>query len=1056
MSQQQLTSVDKQSRGAEREPRLREVAGYQLEEMIGTGGFGEVWRATGPGGLPKAVKILFGHHDGPKADAELKSLERMRELRHPFLLNIERIQLWEGQLIVVTELADRCLESRFADARRDGRRGIPRDELLGYLRDAADALDFMSLQHNLQHLDIKPANLLLQGGHAKVGDFGLAKSIQSKDMSMVGGFTPLYAPPEIFEHRATHTSDQYSLAILYQQVLTGVPPFDGRTPAQLAAQHLKRRPDLTALPPTDRPVLDRALSKNPQQRFPDCRTFIDELAKRGQAGTQLPTPRRSESAPPKQVGRTHMLNGGNDSHSAQLESESPTPLPPLPVPSNVTQTPTVCIAVGGLGGKVLAQLELRMATLIGNNSLDAIPLLYIDSDLQAIQAFERQTAVIGSGFHHTLLVPLRSAKAYRDQSKSHSEWLSRRWLYNLPKSGNVEGLRPLGRLAVVDQANRLDQKLRELVRYATTDEAISAASEATSRPFAEGPIKVILVASTSGGTGSGAAVDVAEAAQRVCSELDVAIQDISAFLIHGTSTLRQNADIQKASTLAFLTELDFLNRQSALRDDDRSQAGPFDHSYFLHFGDSLHDADFDREVQSVASYIYAETFTPASCQIQQWRSAGASDSKALRTFGTRVIPAALYQRFHVDSKQLVSAAAERWLMQAHDSDFASGPRSTANADETLQLLESVSLTGMSASAKLATAFQGDFNGLIATVSRDLSHQFEHVENADSADWFPLLAARFETAGHVAGEGGDAVAHAMSHSLQTLQLSSDLAATQLRQHLVGYLDRPGRFRSARQALEVVEFNVAEACRQCVTLKGDLDRKIEQLTAAADQAQLPLQVRIRELCILFSCKAVCGHLLNYVMDVDSQMTAIKDEISEIAVLMQTQLTEPAEASAVSTPSLELLAQFEEFLLTQSEVRLMDVGDAERRPIVLSQLVGLATEFLLTRSVNPESLDVNELSRFPANAQPHLQGVGGGRRVLGIASPQMSTVTWSKSLEDLFGECVTLADDDTPNLTVICETEGIAIDRVARQITHMQPRVVEMASRIHTRRDIDWPSL
>lgn len=154
------------------------VAGYHLQQRLGGGGYGEVSRTIGPGGLHKALKILHGRYDGPEADTELKSLERMRELRHPFLLNVERIEIVDGRLIIVTELAEGSLEQSFRELQRQGQKGIPRDTLLDYLRDAADALDFMHQRHGLQHLDIKPGNLLLQGGHVKVADFGLIKDLR--------------------------------------------------------------------------------------------------------------------------------------------------------------------------------------------------------------------------------------------------------------------------------------------------------------------------------------------------------------------------------------------------------------------------------------------------------------------------------------------------------------------------------------------------------------------------------------------------------------------------------------------------------------------------------------------------------------------------------------------------------------------------------------------------------------------------------------------------------------------------------------------------------------
>ena len=228
-----------------------DVLGYKLLERIGSGGFGEVWSAEAPGGILKALKIVYGFHDEKRAQAELKALDRVKALRHPFLLSLERIEIYEGQLVVVTELADKSMADLFNEHVLKGDSGIPRDLILRYTRDAGDALDYMSESHNLQHLDIKPENLLMVSGHVKVADFGLIKDLQNASQSLMQGMTPAYAAPELFDGRPGKFSDQYSLAIVYQEMLSGVRPFPGNTPAQLAAQHMHGKPDLRSLPKGD-------------------------------------------------------------------------------------------------------------------------------------------------------------------------------------------------------------------------------------------------------------------------------------------------------------------------------------------------------------------------------------------------------------------------------------------------------------------------------------------------------------------------------------------------------------------------------------------------------------------------------------------------------------------------------------------------------------------------------------------------------------------------------------------------------------------------------------
>ena len=97
----------------------------------------------------------------------------------------------------------------------------------------------MNSTYQLQHLDIKPQNLFLVHNHVKVADFGLVKDLEGMQASVTGGVTPVYAAPETFDGWVSRFCDQYSLAIVYQELLTGQRPFTGTNVRQLILQHLQ-------------------------------------------------------------------------------------------------------------------------------------------------------------------------------------------------------------------------------------------------------------------------------------------------------------------------------------------------------------------------------------------------------------------------------------------------------------------------------------------------------------------------------------------------------------------------------------------------------------------------------------------------------------------------------------------------------------------------------------------------------------------------------------------------------------------------------------------------
>ncbi len=293
-----VTTTD--SPGAALFPGSQIGMGHKLVKLLGRGVNGEVWEARKPGGKVCAVKVIRNLRDR-ESKQEFKSLELMRDLNNPYLLEVEAFWLLDAQgevvpvetlskpnpprvsmLVIATPKAEKNLLQRLKDYQRAGYVGIPLAELLRYMRQAAEAIDYMNTIASIQHRNIRPENLLLTRENTiKVSDFGLAKLVDGDSVRIHSdsvGFTYYYAASEIFNKQVTRWTDQYSLAVTYYKLRTGELPLDTKMSiSELIKAHVEGRLELDLLEEPERRVIARATSVQPSQRYDSCMEMVEAL-----------------------------------------------------------------------------------------------------------------------------------------------------------------------------------------------------------------------------------------------------------------------------------------------------------------------------------------------------------------------------------------------------------------------------------------------------------------------------------------------------------------------------------------------------------------------------------------------------------------------------------------------------------------------------------------------------------------------------------------------------------------------------------------------------------
>jgi len=255
-----------------------DFGGYRLLKCLGRGPLCETWKAEAPDGRTRLLKFANGLTDG-RDPAEAEVIRFLSADLHPNLLPLEVVNSDGGRVALVCDPLEGTLADRLQHCQTVGLPGIPRRELLDHLQTAADALDSLYHKHRLQHLCLTPRALVLDGKCLLIADMGLGQLLWLPAGQALGQHNGRYSAPELCAGELSPTCDQYSLAVIFQELLTGTSPFRGG-PARG-----KARPNLDLLPAPDREPIARALNPNPERRFATCAELIDALD-RGAAATR--------------------------------------------------------------------------------------------------------------------------------------------------------------------------------------------------------------------------------------------------------------------------------------------------------------------------------------------------------------------------------------------------------------------------------------------------------------------------------------------------------------------------------------------------------------------------------------------------------------------------------------------------------------------------------------------------------------------------------------------------------------------------------------------------
>lgn len=583
----------------------------------------------------------------------------------------------------------------------------------------------------------------------------------------------------------------------------------------------------------------------------------------------------------------------------------------------------------------------------------------------------------------------------RFESHRYLQWLSRRWLYNIPRSLETRGFRALGRLAMVDHARSLAAHLRSSLS-ALADSSANPSSDSDPTPPIAAP-RVMVLAATGGGTGSGMVLDIACAVRSLLEELEISGAELWVYLVHMTGRRPQDQELARANSYALLTELRHMALHGNCSPGDRDprtalferESVPWNGAYFLHVGDDLGEDQFDQRADQVAAYFYANSLSTVGRYLDRCRDATEKDTcspkdLALRSFGLAPVDTAGQELPARTSDDVVRHVIQNWQITAGGQNGRTGQ--LANIATSVQALS------------VALHQQGDES------SREQADSTSHGQRCD--DWKSRFDEKISEVFPRTRASGFEIAYLKSVDNRIAQLAGSIDEESINCELARLLDTAARAGEDFASLNQEDQTDGDSTSVAPHEPDEVPPAGQQSTGLSQR----LTEQLPDLIDRIQQDVLVGYL------------ALLHDASSTGMNADLQLGDRLRKAA-----------------TQATCEAIRALEPERH-------FGPDGHLLLTPT---------EVESALRAAEVHVSGCGHARRLVVVAPYQEVDGPIPSAIRDAAGHAQAIPAPVEGHV-LLHEAERLSLCQVASGLTQDRPDLIDAARLLRTRVDIDWDPL